>query len=436
MLGNEYTKTYIKNRIESASPEYEYYSDLPLEGIVRELSDFSFLPKESFREYFYNSPFKSLQKLTDKINDMIGKVSNEETLQTLCNDPLSKDYVKKLSNNTVKSWFNSENNSGKKRNPSSRADLFKLGFALELDKCKFQEFCQKVFRQKHCVNNPVEYCMIYCLENGRSYADALGLYVQAKEKAKEQSDQADSKDEKADAVESCTTVIVLNEMQKKDDDDYFIEYLSENMSSMKPSLNRINDRFNEIVKKCFSSEESMWTLYKTVIENEFAVLTGEHKQMPGDLSPKAFESYFVPKTDVLEKNGNEKYKNLYRQLAFPGRDDKNKGENKKGKKIKDTKITHEDYQKARKRLIAAHFIWYYVTLFYKNGNEIVQRNEEQNSADYYGDYHQGIDSILEKLNLSPMYFLDPFDRLFLICAAKEDPIIAYYETLKGIYDKT
>ena len=155
MLGNEYTKIYIKNRIESASSEYEYYSDLPINSIVDELSDNCILPKESFRKYLKNS----IQELTNRVNDMIGKVSNEETLQTLCNDPLSKDYVKKLSNNTVKSWFRSE----EKRNPSSRADLFKLGFALGLNKDEFHEFCQKVFRQKHCVNNPVEYCMIYTI---------------------------------------------------------------------------------------------------------------------------------------------------------------------------------------------------------------------------------------------------------------------------------
>lgn len=412
MLGNEYTKNEIEKRIKSAPSEYEHYKDLTIEGIVRELSDFSFLPKESFREYFDN---KLLQELTSKVNEMIGNISNIESFQ---NDQLTKDYVRELKYETVRKWFDL----GGDRNPSrSRADLFKLGFALGLNKDEFHEFCHKVFNQKYCINNPVEYCMVYCLKKGHGYVYALNLYAEAKGKP----NQADSKDKDRDAEESCTTMRLLDELLQRDREN-FIEYLAENMSSMTPSLDRINGCFEKICGNCFPSLDFMWDLYNLVIENKFELLVNEHKQKPRKLNAKSFEYYFFPKTDGLndgqEKSDDQKdkdpkpYTKLYKEFVVTGNNTDNKSSSKA-------------YQRARKRLITAHFIYYYVALLYKNEKKEV---EEQNSSDYYSAYRNEIDRILEKLNLAPMYFLDPFDRLFMICAARENPIIDYYETLKTI----
>lgn len=398
--------------------EFEHYSfsnkkhDALIKEIVGHFNDGYSPPKLSLknRKGFTEINYSRISRLFSE--DKICEKIEENKLSGITEDKYVKSYFKPLNENTVKKWFSDDNGKKRQKNPSDRADLFKLGFVLGLDEEKFAEFCHKPFCQKHCVNHPVEYCMIYCMRKEREnwYWHALKLYAKAKANAENITRDDNTKESK----EIMCTRVVLDQFRNEMSEDVFVSYLAENMASMEPSLEKIDEEYKRECKRIFDGKDKAWSFYKSVIKDNYEDITSKHKQRPrNDDAIYVFEEYIYPKSNATKEK-------LYKDLVV-SQPNKNDNDN----------TSSNAYIKARKKLISAHFFRYFIVDLLDKEKDKEKKYEEHFS--FYTSYRDDINSLLGELNLPPLYYLDPFDRLYLICAKTQNPILTFYDVLLEIY---
>lgn len=287
------------------------------------------------------------------------------------------------STNRLKSWF--KGGSRPKKGEDSRKSMFALAFALELTPDKTAEMFHKVYldRAFDC-RNADEIIYYFCLNNKKSWADAKRLISLS------QGTNGDNNDH------TVFTSQLKSDIQSLNDESELISYISKHRHNL--------EKVNVSAKK---NRQNLIGNAKTIakIESESAEYDDVFKG-----SNKDSLNFLYEMITSLSVTGEKGTKTLFKNARLP-KEIRNRFPEAVALSKKEP-----TYEELRKLIILlfSYVYWY--------------KTQKSDITPMIDDYISEVNVYLTDSGLSPIYYGNPYDWLFLYCSLAERPL----DTLRGI----
>ena len=291
--------------------------------------------------------------------------------------------------NTLRSWFESDKRP--KKSVTSRWSMFALAFALNLSMVETTDLFHKIYLDR-AVNyrDEKEAIFYFCLINNKTWADAKRLIAEADDLEKDYSDITQQTNAIAESINTFQTEQDLLECIRRNGHNFeknsvkakemFNRYLIDAKRFAKEEIN--SPYYREIYSRKWTENLSNNALYEIITEKSITGAKG---------TKTVFNNATLPK----------EIKNRFPEAATFGKSD----------------MTSEEYRKAIILLFPYGF-WYQI---------------QSLDADYdFDDYIDQINNVLVACNFPKLYFGNPFDWMFLLCAQDERPLDVFRELISEV----
>lgn len=287
------------------------------------------------------------------------------------------------STNRLKSWF--KGGSRPKKGEDSRKSMFALAFALELTPDKTAEMFHKVYldRAFDC-RNADEIIYYFCLNNKKSWADAKRLISLS------QGTNGDNNDH------TVFTSQLKSDIQSLNDESELISYISKH----RHNLEKVNVSAKKIRQNLIGNAKTI-----AKIESESAEYDDVFKG-----SNKDSLNFLYEMITSLSVTGEKGTKTLFKNARLP-----KEIRNRFPEAVTLSK-KEPTYEELRKLIILlfSYVYWY--------------KTQKSDITPMIDDYISEVNVYLTDSGLSPIYYGNPYDWLFLYCSLAERPL----DTLRGI----
>lgn len=406
--------------------------------------------------------------LVETVNQMLEAIKPDRTeLNNLADKRFDKYFSKLTMSNVKQAWL-----SGTSKYVN-RIDIFKICFALGL-KSKYDEkyiegepcyenLFNKVFNQRYCLKRPDEMCFSYCLKDGKSYGDALGLYNKYLGKTNSKSNECNNIKTGDD------TQTMFNALSGIKNDDDFMEFLLfyykdflNNTTSIKKYIIGVINSYEEDEEKRFLFEKNYPKYYSIDYSKDYSkdhskdysINYSKNKTISiktideGDCKKLYFADNIMVKDKIITE-----YRNNLKEIDFDNDiisenhvDDfylinqilvklnlRKKQKNKCMGEIDEWEIkrdTHNEtleyYNDMRKLIIITNFLDYFIQQSDNKIHSSAQKSEE---------FICNTNDVLKKFNFNYLYPYNSFDLFFYLCSLTIDPVSTYYRILNFYYLK-
>lgn len=316
-------------------------------------------------------------------------IFNEGVAKKLNCDSTDKDYIlselKRRFNEkldikfsdfpkTIQRWISD----GKITNNTNRKNNYDVCYALDMDLKETYTFFVKYYLTiPFNFKDKLDAINFYCISKGKPYKTVKYMI----DKAMTFQNRTEISD-----TETEQTLYIGNKIREIEDDEEFIEFLSNNCYSAEQQYMRTKKKIKELVNKIMASNSNT---INSIAELEINVMGQRYQASQIDKNVK----------EILPRMF---YESLPQQGIW--------GDILKGNK-KETQET------LRKCLIILDFYDYYTNI----------ESCEMKVSDYYREFESEISGILSNCGLTPLYVRNPFDLLIMYCAAHEDAISEFQE---------
>lgn len=279
-----------------------------------------------------------------------------------------------LSMPTIKNWLTQKANPQANDDIRTRTQIYKLCFALNFNVEETERFFSKVYlcRPFDC-RNVDEVIYLFCMRQGLSYSKAQELISEAKEVMQTESENGNNYSE--------TRVLNLN-IRKIMDEKTLLSFIEKNKESFRKNNRTAIKRYNELIEeaerltKISNETVSVDTLLEKIYGFDLVALQKSNKELT--IKKK---SRFL---SIVTMN-------------FPQK-----------QKLHEIKEGKASYDTIRKALILMKFY-----VFYKQAIKY-------NPSDLFDDFRQETNDLLEECGYGYLYSRNPYDWLFMHCAASCD----------------
>ena len=281
--------------------------------------------------------------------------------------------------NTLHNWFDI----GKrpKKSVASRRSMFALAFALGLSVDETKDLFHKIFLDRAFnYRDKKEVVFYFCIKNNKTWADATRLIAESDGLAKDYSDKTQ------------ITKAIASSVDAFREEQPLLEYIRQNGRNFQKNSVKAKEEFSRYLSeaKRFAKEE---------INNSYAreIYSGKWTE---NLSNNALYEIITG----LNITGSKGTKTIFNNAALP-KEIKNRFPEAVTFGKKD--MSSEEYRKAIILLFSYGF-WY----------QIQSLNADFN----LDDYTDALNYILIDCNYAILYYGNPFDWMFLLCAQDERPL--------------
>lgn len=317
--------------------------------------------------------------------------------------------------NTIKNWLNvsgaPEGNCGPNMGDAGREAMFQAAFALGLNAEETEDFFHRVYLDKAFnARNAREFVYFYCFLRGKPYSEAQTLAAKA-----EQILASDP-----NSGEAANTMLIKSAAQNAADDDELLAYIGEHAYSFTKKNETALAEQNRLLKDLRGgdgqtglAEQEYTSAYRD------ADITGSEGR---NLHSVDFVlDMAVNGPDFIEKAVGGTGVKRVREI-LPRKEISNQFPNANN-------ISHPDSSYIlRKNIIFLYFYWYWV-------KDKMKAYPEGDKESFFTE----LDNILYRCGFGPLYYGNPYDWLFLYCAACKDnesrPLDVFREILEKDEDE-
>ena len=290
--------------------------------------------------------------------------------------------------NTLHNWF--EKDIRPKKSIASRRAMFALAFVLGLPVDETKDLFHKIYLDRAFnYRDEKEVIYYFCLKNNKTWAVAARLIAESDDSSKDYSDKTQLTNAIADSVDSFQT------------EQDLLDYIRRNGHNFQKNSIKAKEIFNRYLNdaKRFAKEE---------ISNSYAreIYSGKWTEMTNNALYEIITGKSI--------TGNKGTKTVFNNATLP-KEIKNRFPEAATFGKKDT--TSEEYRKAIILLFSYGF-WYQI---------------QSLNADYdIDDYTDELNNLLVACNYPDLYFGNPFDWMFLLCAQDERPLDMFREIISEV----
>ena len=285
--------------------------------------------------------------------------------------------------NTLKSWF--KGGPRPKKGEESRKSMFALAFALELTPAETAELFHKVYLDRAFdYRNADEIIYYFCLNNKKSWADAEGLISLS------QGTNGDNNDH------TVYTAQIRADIDLITDESELISYISKHRHNLEKANISAKKNLQDLISnaKTIAKTESESAEYDDIFKG----------------SDKDSLNFLYEMVTSLSVSGDKGTKTLFKNARLP-KEIKNRFP--EAATLSKNEPTYEELRKMI-ILLFSYVYWYKI-----------QKSDTTTMID---DYISEVDVYLTDSGLSPIYYGNPYDWLFLYCSLAERPL----DTLRAI----
>lgn len=458
-----------------------------------------------FKYYQKCCPTSNMVYHQDLWNDLklvIGKKLSVENVDKYvknmimeCQEKISKEEINRLPEDFISKKSicecikTAKKTSGDRRIPYKRAYFYKISFALnpslkEYEKGRIphkneesyshQALFEQFFGDKLIINDPIEYCMLYCKYHNKSYCDALKLFLQYQKQVDAMS-ESDNTNKTIIPTQSLTNQIVNNVIIDSKNDDDFIDKLVNYCKILKPDITSLKCQIErhmagtvENLKKIYENDEFK---PKEVIGKKFSInpIIQKNNISKKELSEKSkeediFDELLFPHIDLtlsdykdfkkfkekissvkpqerekikelLEKN-NVNWKDFIQYLIDKGLPTKEYNDTTYDMLfIKDKVRGKGDDEWQNKKSYETYRTKYMISFFLHYFTRQLTRESKEEPPTKCLEFMLSLNAEMNKLNLRCFDLNNQLDKLLEICSMTEEPIKTYYEMMYIIHCK-
>lgn len=285
--------------------------------------------------------------------------------------------------NTLKSWF--KGGPRPKKGDDSRKSMFALAFAIELTTAETAELFHKVYLDRAFdYRNADEIIYYFCLQNQKSWADAERLISLSRGKNGDNNDH------------TVYTAQIKSDIDLIADESELISYISKHRHNFEKANISAKKNLQDLISnaKTIAKTESESAEYDDIFKG----------------SDKNSLNFLYEMITALSVSGDKGTKTLFKNARLP-KEIKNRFP--ESATLSKNEPTYEELRK----LIILLFSYVY---WYK-----IQKSDTTPMID---DYISEVNVYLTDSGLSPIYYGNPYDWLFLYCSLAERPL----DTLRAI----
>lgn len=318
--------------------------------------------------------------------------------------------------NTLKDWFRKEVRPRKGDN--SRRSMFALAFALQLSPESTANLFHKVYldRAFDC-RNEQEIIYYYCLNNQKTWNDAQRLISYLADKDFQADDH------------TIYTVQIKNAIQTMSDEIALIEYIISHGHNLQKKSLRANECLRELIQAATEiveeetklKERRQWAMKYGVLEEEIKIensLLERYKSCSATSKNHIYE--VITDQSVHNKDEWNGTKTLFNNARLP---DEIRKRFPEAITLSKKNPTYEEQRKLI-ILLASYIHWYKAI------------HPEKYFAGYEPDildYEAWINGYLDESGLSPLYYGNPYDWLFMFCAlSRTNPLNRFRSILDEV----
>lgn len=293
--------------------------------------------------------------------------------------------------NTLKDWFNG--NKRPKKGEAERRKMFAFAFALKLTPEETKHLFHKIYLDRAFnKRNYKELIYYHCLDKGYTFAYAEKLIERVS------FGDASAKDQ------TLYTAILSSETEQLLTADDLLAYIQNHPHNY--SLNNLSAKEELLHQKELAL---VWAQQEAEEESELKVYSGR------DTSSDSFLYYVITGQSVAGKTGTVTLS--FKDSTLP-KDIKN---NFPQSGSFSDKV--DSYEELRKSIVLLFSYWYW------------RKAQIQKETDFYDDYIDELNNVLEKAGLSPLYYGNPYDWMFLYCTNADRPLDTFRGLLADVLDQ-
>ena len=387
----EYENNSATQMAEDELWELEYnYDDVPAKEYIEKLDNFN-----TFREYIY---------IYAKRNGFAGDESDVDSLaKFVVNLSVKANAILELP--TMRNWLKKTRPSG---NEDGREKVYRLCFAFGMNATQTKEFFLKAYLERPFNYKEInEAVYFFCMNNGKGYADAVRIIAMVKD-AIEKS-KTDNSYENPDAVS--VTEQIGNDIYEMTTEEDVIKYLVENSPGFGEKNKSAKAKIQKFFEECKELAEKEYQFFyedKITVKNIDELLN-------------RITGYAARETE----NGEKVYKKSIssRESKLPTLVKRNFPQREQFKQIEKGDPSSDV---VRKFLILLNFYHFYADAFVKDKKALEN-----------GMYYEFIDDIngtLAECGYVQLYLRNPYDWIFLYCAAlAKNPIDEFRSIIREFY---
>lgn len=345
---------------------------------------------------------------------------------------------------TLSNWFTNKVRPMYKEN--QREAIYKICFALELSHTETKNFFNHIyFDRPFNFRYPREFVYYFCLKNHLNYQEAVGIIDAIKTHSEVTSPAWDA---------TILTSHIQRNLQCLTTPEAIIDYVVNHPNNFSKYNVSVVNRIDQLLGELLGSDQDkarIQTYRKTYTfpaDPEFDSITVREAYLSEVALPDTgvalkadsiFAHRDVTSIDFLlstiyqldlKKSSAQKVRQQFESshplfvrqitdmllLNFP---------DKKGFSniLASTKERKASYDAMRKALILLHFYKFWTEDFLENGEYTY----------VYDDYIDCINAELIALGLGQLYVVNPYDRLFMICATTEEPLTLFREIIAQLF---
>lgn len=295
------------------------------------------------------------------------------------------------SQNTLKDWFNG--NKRPKKGETERKKMFAFAFALKLTPEETKNLFHKVYLDRAFnKRNYKELIYYHCLDKGYKFAYAEKLIERVALEKTSATDQ------------TLYTAVLSAETEMIQNTDDLLTYIQNHQHNY--SLNNLSAKEELLHQK----ELALGRAQKEAEEDsDLKIYSGR------DTSSDSFLYYVITGQSVAGKAGTVTLS--FKNSTLP-KDIKN---NFPQSGSFSNKV--DSYEELRKSIVLLFSYWYW------------RKAQIQKETDYYDDYIDELNNVLEKAGLSPLYYGNPYDWMFLYCTNADRPLDTFRGLLADVLDQ-
>lgn len=285
--------------------------------------------------------------------------------------------------NTLKSWF--KGGPRPKKGEESRKSMFALAFALELTPAETAELFHKVYLDRAFdYRNADEIIYYFCLNNKKSWADVEGLISLS------QGTNGDNNDH------TVYTAQIRADIDLITDESELISYISKHRHNLEKANISAKKNLQDLISnaKTIAKTESESAEYDDIFKG----------------SDKDSLNFLYEMVTSLSVSGDKGTKTLFKNARLP-KEIKNRFP--EAATLSKNEPTYEELRKMI-ILLFSYVYWYKI--------------QKSDTTPMIDDYISEVDVYLTDSGLSPIYYGNPYDWLFLYCSLAERPL----DTLRAI----
>lgn len=285
--------------------------------------------------------------------------------------------------NTLKSWF--KGGPRPKKGEESRKSMFALAFALELTPAETAELFHKVYLDRAFdYRNADEIIYYFCLNNKKSWADAEGLISLS------QGTNGDNNDHTVYTAQIRADIGLIT------DESELISYISKHRHNLEKANISAKKNLQDLISnaKTIAKTESESAEYDDIFKG----------------SDKDSLNFLYEMVTSLSVSGDKGTKTLFKNARLP-KEIKNRFP--EAATLSKNEPTYEELRKMI-ILLFSYVYWYKI--------------QKSDTTPMIDDYISEVDVYLTDSGLSPIYYGNPYDWLFLYCSLAERPL----DTLRAV----